>query len=72
MILVDHLCKLEKRDNSFIIDIHDEELEKENYRFLALKAEKDREYLVREIDKYKNEATQIKDQFRDFKSANKT
>ena len=53
-------------------DIHDEEIEKENYRFLAIKAEKDREYLVREINKYKNEATQIKDQFRDFKSANKT
>jgi len=49
---------INKQQNEFHLlnlDYRETINEKEKFRFLALKAEKDREYLVRQINIYKNE-----------------
>ena len=45
--------------------------EKENYRYLSLKAEKDREYLVRKANKYKQELEGLRARFKEFKQNSK-
>lgn len=41
--------------------------ERENYKFLSLKADKDREFLVRKANTYKNELEHLRKRFNEFK-----
>lgn len=53
------------------IEHHEAVSDLENFRFLALKAEKDREFLVRQSNNWKNDYLSMKERFFEFKSVNK-
>ena len=64
----DHLInKLQKELYLLTQEYRDMVNEKENYKFLSLKAEKDREYLIRKANNYKHDHEVLMNKFIEFK-----